>query len=913
MPQGVRNHDLITTRWSDNSRWLGSLVGQEIKTVHLADTLETLVYKDYVWQHQSHVPRKDVGYEDYPTNAHINIWGDALPSTKPHRFWLFDANGRTSYTLHWENGAYVAPYSTSIDEFNDETDLSTHGGAIPFVKNEVEPLAREWVAQLNGSRCAYEANNALIGTHSFLLGGWFRLTSLARAEDLFHYGDYNTPRLIRVHIDANNDLRVHFNDGTTSFDSIVPYCNIRDLRWHYVGVLMDRPRQTLRVIVSDGAHKLFPAYTRSITSTATLSSANAKLVIGGRSQSANTYTPSMQGEVSNFKLFRWAATETVDYYVIPLEVAHIRDNPASGVTITRGVGDETRHNSEFKIAGSQGAYTYALLNMEEGHYVAQAHYHLKPSAGAFNFILDNQQRGYFQCYAASDVDDFAGLIDNIYFIKGIHFLKLELAQRHASSTGNDVDITKILIWKIDGPDEDSHGAEATSLLDELTQREAKFVLQYRDGVPFRSILTQVGTAPYIGDSASGAIYMSGGLYVLNTTIERGSDVGNMEVWLNGHLAQALYPYSAAADPPLLVRAHHVRLEDGRNDVEIRVNGRHASASAYYLRLVDMRLVKHGGSSQDAITRLFGSDRDYYYRTTGASSVENDVAEFGSVLQVQTGNVYFKRPFAGGLYIMRTAYLVGPNGGGLTVQFDETNILSNVVTGGVTEFARREDLRLIEIPRGYHEIRILNVGQNTENVWLQNIAWHPIAYMPQNEDHPYIEDLQGDVLVAERTLAFDEATVDFELASLYPVDYDGVRVEISGATENIPTRVMMQLNHMTGNVYRQSGYRNRAGHDGEGFDTQTTFFELLSGYSLNGADRFFRATAELEFMQIPDQDNYRIMARGEAETGQASSEQWGGAINQNTNQIYRITFYAAGTNAEFQRNTKFRVYGIRRRT
>ena len=760
----------------------------------------------------------------------------------------------------------------------------------------------------------YQVAPNLLGTNSFLLGGWFIDRRFNQNVDLLMYGT-NSGKRIKITTTMTNELQLEIvsNTGGQAGNLIrtFPAQHLRDTKEHYIGVLADRVNQQIIFIVTNGTYEIAIAEFIDMPSTfGSFNAPNNALAIGSN-WDGTTCRGTFFGEASNFPIFAdWSGE--VDYAAVGLILAGIRDNPASGVTITDEVRSTEKLSLRTTITGDVGAYCYALVKLAQGGYDINIQDALATDGGNAIIYMNNNPTSPMRQFAPQP-----RLVETVIRgssqPKGNNFLKLEISTQDDASTGTNIRFNYWKFNKVSGGSEDS-ATSIVSLFEELTDLN-KLVRAATAGTPYNnSLLNESGSVAENGVYGRGTIYAQAGLYKFSLGHTVSNDSGIIEFLVNGRV---ILTFDAYAITTRFNQAHilQVHIKQGDNKYEIRVAGKNPNSSGYHLsaHYFTLDLISNASNGNAVNVRAL----DNYYPTQNTQhqlSVLNSTVPFSSYREMSgvdtTAEV--KKPFSGGLYMLRFYIQTNTNGGMMmitlkhrAIDIDDIVLFTGVNFNSITP-TNKILTKLISIPRGHHYIEYKNLsGTNRFNLTTFDL----FGRVALDGDDELIVNESGRVLLAVSEKHYERNVIVINLANVNADQFDRIEIEFNSRSRG-STSVAVRINE-TDTGYKKVGERNINGTVTSVSQQWTDHLELVSNSLVTTVDESYLATMDLIFGTHSDtarklvQGFYRIGTQNKGgETGTIF-------IQDRVTKIDKLTFSATGSN--FSASTVIKVFGYSKRS
>ncbi len=745
--------------------------------------------------------RADRGYHEHPDSSTKELYGREFAVSTPSSMYLLEESASRQDMLAEFGGG-----DTLLNLHNRVDTIQSHIGMLNGYDVASYPSAAI-------NTVLYREAAHFVGADSFLLGGWFRIESLNTDNDLLFYGDAAGSH-IRISMTANNEIRVSLQDAAGLVgNTFIPAINIRDLQWHYIGLLLDKQNNVARLITSNGIFEL--ARTHEFIYSLGLGSFdvdNGRFVLGGTANNG-VIAGNYHGEISNVQVYRWA--NEVDYNVLPLILSGIRE-PCAQLSQPEFLGSDStkRFNNGWQLDGIAGNYVTALVNLDAGLYDIHFIQHYADDAGSYQIFIDNIDRGGYDLYSASNFNNFAGIIDDIELDKGPHFLKLQLNQRHASSTDDKIRLSQIKFSKKDGSNEGG-ASEFLIFGDELRERSNQIISAAAPQTPYNNAIThRPGASNLDGTFARGEQYLSEGSWKIGMVISQGPDCGILKLLVNGAEILEIDGYHPSVRHNQ-TKTVFARIPQGRNKIELKVSGKNPVSGGWHMHVSAIRGKLQSETSYADTGLITGADTDEEIITGDAAQHQSFTSSF-EIFGVRHNinglhsKATRKQWFTGGLYKVEYDRNVVVNGGRQKITL-ETDRPSSITVWDSVQFEiisgeNQPSLisKLVEIPRGYHYVTFENIANgSTGNCQNQFsfLRFTNLGRVPLAGDADLTHDSGGYVPIAEHVARKPGANIILETGGITPDKWEDLRLKINGRSAGAMS-MAVQLNDITSPVYKK---------------------------------------------------------------------------------------------------------------
>ena len=780
----------------DTERWVGGSY-YELDTKRKYDKAETNITSLKLVDHGKVY---DSGYDQAASSSIARLFGHDLPHTTAHRQYLLQSA--------------------------DDLPSGVNSSNISYTRGTISPLPFYYTGDFNGtSSVLHETIEDLLSTDSFLMGGWFRSTSLHTDEAIFMYGQKHADH-IAAYFTNDGYLKLTIKQGNIEKSVSVASTKIRDLQWHYIGILYDKETDVAKLFVTNQQYELAIVEEIDI-STLTFgfgSNSSNRMVIGAAYESGD-FSNYFAGEVSNFQVYKWS--DTVDYNVVEQIFKGSRESVSDGISISTTADQNKRLGQHFQLDGAVGAYTTALVNTDEGKYVLEFILHDHNEGGTLGIYIDNIYRGGINTYSSVDSNNLAVFLDDLELTKGYHFIKLELRESSLASGGNKIRLSQIRLLKQSGSNEGGSG-DFLLLGDEFLNRDDNLSLGAGASQPWGNSLAH-STAGTVNDGsvAEAEIYAAKGLYELSYYFTRRNDGGKVEIIVNDIVASTVDTYKT---PTIRSNTLFVRLLQGKNKIILRVNGKDSSSSGYRFTFNGLTLYQQDETSHTDYTSIKNFN-DVKIASGTAGVTYGSSFEHGQMIyNGGADNKWLaKRWFAGGLYKVRVSYNKRIGGGNSRLTVDENTIDFNCAA--TTNSNNHSVEQVIVINPGYHfpEVKIISGSNST---FVNHIDFKLLS-RGLFIDKPTIEtDLDSFVKIGEYISPKDEYTADIAMGGIDFKHYSDFEFVIHGRVGNTGTSLSVRFNDVDAS-YGTTGLIKKTGTGLVEVGTHGSEIEVLSS-TLTGA-------------------------------------------------------------------------------
>ena len=840
------------------------------------------------------------GYHGRPDSSFVQLFGDEIAKTTPFRIFLFQQE-----------------YIARAEEDEISNDITKEN--IDNAEEHRDPLRGYPVAQFNGVNSrAYELADNYFGDDSFLAGGWYRPAGLHSNETIWIWQTSN--KEVSLKFNTNNEVVMHINDGTTTRTMTVPGLHVRDLQYHYFGIMLDRTQNKMYLFVTNQHDELAIVEEMDVPdSLGSLDEAGGRFIIGARHNGIG-FLDYFAGSFSNFQIYKWSST--VDYNVLPLIFAGIREGCAKDVTVTLNGGSNRRLNNSIDIDGSIGSYVYALINLDEGLYDITMSRHFGPGNGRYTIFIDGINRGFVNTYSSAVYNDIEVFIDDIVLTKGTHFLKLQIRDNPAASDSLRNQHSLIQFNKKDGPNEGGTG-HFLLLGDSFRDRSTDLVIGPADNKPYASQLSHVPSdiVPD-GTRAISPLYAKEGLYDYGFYLSRRPDGGIVELLLDGKLLRSIDTYHAT-DTDVISTYFSTRMQQGDNKITLKVNGKNAASSGYKMTFHAIEgNIQSGSCFSDS--KIFPYEQAELVQGT-THHIFNPAARFGGLLHVDSaivggqhvsGKDIIKRWFTGGLYKANVIYATHLAGSTFSVTVDDITVFSNIsnTTPGI-QFNKKLE-RLVTIPRGYHDVSIENHSVNNQEDQSDTslLTFTPIGRIPIAGDAP-LNIIESSPLLAEYKARRHENTAVLDMADVTADNYEELVFDISGRSDEDSANVLeiaIEVNDINlANRYRKTGIIKVNGESQEEVGQLATELVILDNNLFRlTANYIFSNKTHLVFTEHDIDTHTTIVGRGESGSHRQAYEAFSfSIIGEEISKVDKIL--VTGNSSLWQKGTAIALHGVKR--
>ena len=724
-----------------------------------------------------------------------------------------DEFAKTTPTCVYPVGIYNDLEDLVREEYGKDPLINTN---VTGVLSNVGSFSGYNVARFNGTDASLHLPlDTLFGTDSFLMGGWFRPQRNNTNETLIMYGD-STSINVTLGFTTNDELKLVISTGSNAAHAFpFPAGHIRDRQWHYIGVLIDKHRGKGYVIATNGTYEnaIFEEFT--LPAMNSLDYTGGAFAIGSGYRNGVIGGSNFSGDVSNVQLYQWE--NEVDYNVLPLVFAGIREGCARDITITDNINIDSRLNHSFVIEGDEGAYTYALVNLDAGLYDIFFTQHYSPDGGNYSIFLDNINRGFYDTYSSTGFNNFNGFIDDVNLPKGWHFLKLRMNTKNTDSTHNRVKLSQIKFNKKDGDSNLGGAGHFLMLGDELRNKSNSLVLAPSTGSPYNNALIHdIGSIVPDNTFAEGEVFLAGGLWKLDLNLSQANDYGIVELLINGRKIIDLDGYSSALNFDVAKSVYAV-LHQGRNTIRVQVNGKNSASSGYRMLLHCIRGELQSNTCFDGNTIVASNDRDFEIvegddASNNTSLFTNSLFGVERVFRSTTSKSVVKRWFTGGVYEVNYHIRKHPTGGRqkITIENDSVNF-DNITVFDSVDFTNAVitnsiETALVKIPRGYHYVTFDNLGAGTQDITnpMSFLNFTLLSRKALGGDVDLIGEENGLVRIGEFRARRDGNSAVINFGGVVPELYDEIKVIFNGRSVDRDMTVGMTINDLTSLNYRKTG-------------------------------------------------------------------------------------------------------------
>ena len=799
----------------------------------------------------------DSGFDQSASSSIARLFGHDLPITAPTKFYELESkhdlpDGQTSSNIDYDDGS-------------------------------ISPIVYYQTANFNGSSSVFHEDiSDLLDNDSFLMGGWFRSKSLYTDETLFMYGRKNSDH-ITVDFTSDEYLQVKFKQGSHSHTESIPSGKIRDLQWHYIGVLFDKQQEKAYLIVTNQQYEI--SYIKEISiNTFTFgfgSSSSNKLVIGAAYE-AGAFSDYFHGEASNFQLYKWA--DDIDYNVIEHMLKGCREKASQGISITTSLDSSKRFGNYFELDGDTGDFTSGLFNMDEGKYILELTTHNHASGGKMGIYVDNIYRGGIDTYAATAFNNAAIFLDDLDLTKGYHFIKLALENPNSNSSGNEIQMSQIRLLKQSGPNEGGSG-EFQLYGDEFLDRDSNVTLgteQYRPWQNFFGHGT-TGTVPN-GNETSAEIYAAKGMYKLDYFFSRRDDGGIVSVYINDALAGTIDTFIT---PGIKQDTKYVRLAQGKNKITLKVNGKNSGSSGYRFTMSAITLYIQDETSHGVSTSIRHKEDVKIASGNGGVVYSTSIGHGQMIYNSGFANRWkSKRWFAGGLYKLRLSYNKRIDGAANCQLLIDGNETDFSCLAGATDNNRGIEKVMIISP-GYHwiEVKILSGSSSTYVNYIDFKCLSRGTFVRK----PTIEKaMDGLVKLGEYLAVKVEGVGEIPMGGIDFAHYSDFEFIAYGRVTNSSTTIAAIINDIESS-YGSTGIVKRQGQEIAEVGTDGSQIELVSDDLTGQYSRGIYIKGTLSFHK--HNDNKRLSGTSHATSsivGYQSVGFEGGSSNINFDGLQKFT-------------------------
>jgi len=773
------------------ARWLGA-------KLHELDTGKIYLFDGSQWIYWERTKESKNLFALSTKTSIVQLFGDTFAKTAASSLFLLenltDKQGGTSLT---NNG--------SISLTRVEEDLPLRGFLVPSLNGTTQFFSLGTEAKIE------------VGTGSFVSGIWFKTSLKGTAQSLFCYGDIATSEQNwRAGITNTNQLLVEIDDGTNNVFLAEPRDGrFQDGRWHILIIVIDRVTNIGYLLVGDNPSSLELVDTESISAvTGTLNNAGESLFIGARNNGAATQEY-FSGQLSNFFLYKDAD------YNLPalLAVPSMRESAlsTSGV-ISLSTNSSGRLNNDVQLSPSaDNHYTTTIIHTDEGYYDLIDLYLTNSDKGIAKIDIDGITVHTADRYSASAVHNVKTITKGIFLSEGYHILKWKINGQNGSSTGFIINANMMELIKRDGKQEG--GATSFILLgDEINERsnDGLATLLSDGNTVFNNVFQRSNVDADDGDYNEGYIYLKKGLWKITIIYTKNPDLGKIDLDFNDvEVFDQLDAYNAS-----LVynnqETKFVRLNDGKTNVRIAINGKNASATDFRFYISSLRGELVSGSGYGNKIEVWGADDDLELVsgtlpviTISTSNRFNHLRN--NATDLLNDEIIYRRYFSGGVYRVKYLYNKSLDGGQTDILVDTTVIIDNLDQQGATS-QNNEAFAIANITRGFNDIHIKNVldgGTNDFQFPFTLLQFEKIGSLVQLGDAQDTDNENGNLVLLGRYVARKaESTITFNLADVLSDKYSEFIVKINGkATASL---VLQATFNGLGTNYIQKGASSIAG-------------------------------------------------------------------------------------------------------
>ncbi len=761
---------------------------------------------------------------------------------------IFD-NGVNEYHTSSQVDLRAQDFSTDepVLSYYNENDvgnsLTNTGDSITSVRGSQTPMIGYYISRtIQESYAQATVDTTTLGSKSLLFGGWFRTGGTEQTnliETPFMYGDA-TGTFIKFQIGGvmcGISLK-----GTGDSDTITKAVSVtqaRDSKWHYFGVLLNRPNNTGYFIMTNQTYEIEAFEEFDIAGLGAFDTADAKLTLAGR-QNGTTVDETFFGDISNFQAYTWTGSPSP--ITVNLVLHGIREACSKGITITRGGSNGVRLGNFFTITGTQrGDYTYAILNADEGEYLFNPIEHVSPTSGFYRLSI-NQQGVYSESLNGPVDNNRTTRIDNkLKMPRGANIVKIELD--NSSNNSFACSFSAFRFTKFNGTNENG-GRDILLLGDELTKKSASMQLNTVHASPYNSgLYHDAANSIPVGASAEGAFYVAEGLYDMIIYMQRRVDGAIVDVMLNDHHIATIDTYEGTES--FSQTRIQTRLEQGKNVIRFVSTGKNTSSSGFRYTIDGVRMTMINGTSFDSTITIDHADDGDRANGTSIVHLSNALDQNSSYIVGMSMNNEWQKPIwlDKGVYDVRLDYLRGQNGGNTLVQMDDATLFTINNYSASTIYGARERRFFVVTRTGYHNIIVQNDGTTpgtSHHTFINKLRFVPVgkfAHVPQHRQNSLVK-------LGQHVALTNETNAPIRMGGVSVDRYKEIIAYIRGKTVGTGG-VFMRINGIETNAYEVSGMVKFNGADLTGYEATGNSLQLFWSNELgSGANRAYRAEVKI---------------------------------------------------------------------
>lgn len=736
-----------------------------------------------------------------------------------------------------------------LEDLTDEqggTSL-TNNGSIALTRIETEGFLRGYlVPRLNGTTQYFSMPTEAkveVGTGSFIIKADIKTDrGTGTTQYAVSYGDIGASEQYwaMAVLSGTNEISFSIDDGTTELTVSDDIPNrIHDGKLHRVIAFVDRTKDLMHLFV-DGEEVTDPTDISSVTGT--LNNAGENFLIGCRNNGA-AFQSFWQGEVSNVQIYKDA-----DYNLPSILAAGIRESANTG-GLSQIAQSSGRLNNLYFMANATTSQMSTVIHTDEGYYDIIELFEKNANHGIGDLSIDGVVVSTTDRYSASQTFDNKQTTRGVFIGAGTHILKLAVNGKNGSSSGHFISTQLIELIKRDGSNEG--GCTSFNLFgDEIKERtdDDGWAFATDTGAVYNQDYTN--STPADNQFSEGTLFFKKGLWKITFTYVTFSTYGQIDLdFGNVEVLDQLDGYTAG-----LVKNNQVtkfvRLNGGKTNVRLAVNGKNGSSTDFIINMASIRgeLVSGSGMGDRVEISYVDDDKETVKGTSGNPVVgtafrKNGYRGSGSATDDE---FLHRRWFSGGTYRAKLVYWTNSDRGIVNIGTDAsgaTNIFSSIDTYSVGSVGNVESFNIVEITRGYHDIHFTTNGKNgsSSNFFInwQFLELELVGRSTQLGDEGYEDNEDGSmVMLARHQTRANESTVDLNLADVNWDKYSEIIVKCAVESDGTLS-FNMRYNNLSTGIYFEDGESNVAGTENNIDVNSATEFTLVDiGTDVISADVHF---------------------------------------------------------------------------